>query len=189
MSRFGKNYAAATAVENKNNEISSIVFAFVPNPGSDIDHAQAEEKADVIESLHKRVRDLSEPNNMTKTVQDCTCLYQTLETYGKAMSCEAITETMAENDLTLRVTFKRPGYHSSSSVFELNHKMLSQLIKEDVDAHGTKMLELRVKAEALAENPRNGSLFVSIEPKRNLHYFTNVDYRIDSTYDRIAHRM
>ena len=188
MSRFGKNYAAATAAPSENTDNSSVLFSFVPTPGSDANHSQAVERVDIIDSLHKRVRDLSEPNSMTKTVQDCTCLYQTRETYGKAMSVEGITEAMNENDLTLRVTFKRPGYRSSSSVFELSPKMLEQLLKEDVDAHGTKMMELRVKAEALAENPRNGSMFISIEPKRGLHYFTNVDYRIDSTYDNMAHR-
>lgn len=188
MSRFGKNYTNATAVDSNDTDKSSVIFTFVPNPGSDSSHSQAMEKVSVIESLQKRVRDLSDPNSMTKTVQDSTCLYQTVETYGKAMSVEAIAEAMQENDLTLRVTFKRPGYHSSSSIFELNPKMLTQLVKEDVDSHGTKMLELRVKAEARAENPRNGSMFVSIEPKRGLHYFTNVDYRIDGTYDKMAHR-
>ena len=120
MSRFGRNYAASTSVDSTPLEHSSVIFTFVPNPGSDASHAKAVETADAIESLQKRVRDLSDPNKMTKTVQDCTCLYQTVETYGKAMSCEGIAEAMKENDLSLRVTFKRPGFHSSPSIFELN---------------------------------------------------------------------
>lgn len=186
MSRFGKNsgYFNTAAKE----EYSSVLFNFLPNPGSDATSAQATDKAEIITSLQKRVRDLNEPNKMTKTVQDGVCLYQTTEMYGKVMSVEGIVEAMRENDLTLRVTFRRPGFHSSSTLFELNPGMLDQLVSEEEDDHGTKMMELRVKAEASAENPRNGSMFISIEPKKGLHYFTNVDYRIDNTYDQIAHR-
>lgn len=188
MSRFGSRYSASTAAKEENEENSSVLFSFVPRPGSDVDASQAQERVEVINALQKRVRDLSDPNNMKKTVEDGICLYQTIETYGKAMSVESMNEVMESNDLTLRVTFRRPGYNSSSTAFELSPQMLSQLIQEEVDTHGTKMMELRVKAEAHVENPRNGSMFVSIEPKRGLHYFTNVDFKIDDTYDRLAHR-
>lgn len=187
MSKFGSSYASATAA--KKEEQSSVLFTFVPRPGSDADVTQAQDRADVICSLHKRVRDLNDPNHMTKTVEEGICLYQTTETYGKGMSVEAITEAMKASDLTLRVTFRRPGYHSSATAFELSQEMLGQLVQEEVDAHGTKMLELRIRAEARAENPRNGSMFVSIEPKRGLHYFTNVDFKIDDAYDKLAYRM
>ena len=187
MSRFGSRYNSTTAMA-ETEEKSSVLFTFVPRPGSDLSAAQAQEQANLISSLHKRVRDLNDPNHMTKTTEQGVSLYQTTETYGKAMSVEAISEVMNTNDLTLRVTFRRPGYHSSATAFELSPSMLEQLVQEEVDAHGTKMLELRIKAEARAENPRNGSMFVSVEPKRGLHYFTNVDFKIDDTFDKLSHR-
>lgn len=188
MSRFGSRYSSNTALTGESEEKSSVLFTFVPRPGSDLSPAKAQEQAELINSLHKRVRDLNDPNHMTKTSEEGICLYQTTETYGKAMSVESISEVMNSNDLTLRVTFRRPGYHSSSTAFELSPSMLEQLVQEDVDAHGTKMLELRIKAEARAENPRNGSMYVSIEPKRGLHYFTNVDFKIDDTFDKLLYR-
>ena len=191
MSRFGKNYASATQVSSStsSSDSASVLFKVVLNPASSVASVSAQEKIDIIESLRKRVKDLGEPNLMVKNVQDGICLYQTRETYGKSMSVEGISEICEENDLTLRVTFKRPGQYSSSTAFELSPSMLKQIVQEEVDDHGTKMLELRVKAEAHAENPVNGSLFVSIEPKKGgLHYFTNVDYRIMESYDNLAHR-
>ena len=189
MSNFGNRYKASTAVGASNEEErSSVIFNFVPRPGSSLDADQTRERAEVIESLQKRVRDLNDPNHMSKVVQDGVCLYQTNETYGKAMSVEAISQVMQENDLTLRVTFKRPGSYSSSTAFELNPQMLDLLVKEEIDSHGVKMMELRVKAEAKADNPINGAMFISIEPKRSLHYFTNVDFKIDQEFDKLSYR-
>ena len=68
MSKFGSSYASATAA--KKEEQSSVLFTFVPRPGSDADVTQAQDRADVICSLHKRVRDLNDPNHMTKTVEE-----------------------------------------------------------------------------------------------------------------------
>ena len=191
MSRFGKNYANSTAVSSSSSSAdnASVLFAIVINPACKVPSTEVSSKIDIIESLRKRVKDLGEPNLMVKNTEDGINLYQTRETYGRGMSVEAISEVCEENDLTLRVTFKRPGEYSSATAFELSPKMLKQIVTEEVDDHGTKMLELRVKAEAHAENPVNGSLFVSIEPKKGgLHYFTNVDYKIMEKFDQLGYR-
>lgn len=187
MSNFGPSYAKATAVPE---EQHYCIFQFVPSPGSDASADQANARAEVITALEKRAGDLAQPNYMHKASDNETHLYQTKETYGRPMSVETIIENMKASELTLRLRFQRPGILSSHSVFELAPGMLEKLIDEEVDETGVKMIELRVRAEAQASMPRNGAMFVSVEKKKghDLHYFSNVDYKIAQGYDALFHR-
>ena len=186
MSRFGTSYSESTSADADSQHF--IHIQFTPAPGSDENAAQAEARSSVIRALEKRVRDLVKPNEMRAVERDGTRLYQSLYQYGKAMSVEAISEEMKKNDLSLRVSFKRPGKDSSNTVMELSPSMLDSIVKEEVDDLGTKMLELRVRAEATASMPRNGAMFVSFEPRKNLHYFANIDYKIEEHYDNMFQR-
>ena len=185
MSRFGESYSAKTSVSS---DTHFVHIQFTPAPGSVEDAAQAEARSSVIRALEKRVRDLVKPNEMRAVERDGTRLYQSLYQYGKAMSVEAISEEMKKNDLSLRVTFKRPGDNSSNTVMELSPMMLDNIVKEETDELGSKMMELRVRAEATASLPRNGAMFVSFEPRKNLHYFANIDYKIEQHYDDMFRR-
>ncbi len=187
MSNFGPSYKKATAVPE---EQHYCIFQFVPSPGSDTSSEQASARAEVITALEKRAGDLSQPNYMHIASDTENNLYQTKETYGKPLSVETIIENMKASELTLRLRFQRPGVLSSHSVFELAPQMLEKLLQEEVDETGVKMIELRVRAEAKAGMPRNGAMFVSIEKKQghDLHYFSNVDYKIAKGYDALFHR-
>ncbi len=187
MSNFGPSYAKATEAPEQQHYC---IFQFVPSPGSDRDSEQASARAEVIAALEKRANDLTQPNYMHMASDNDNKLYQTKETYGRSISVESIIENMKASELTLRLRFQRPGTLSSHSVFELAPEMLEKFISEEVDETGAKMIELRVRAEATAAMPRNGAMFVSVEKRKNhdLHYFSNVDYKIAHGYDRLFHR-
>ena len=187
MSNFGPNYSKSTAVAEPEHYVR---FEIVPSPGSDLSAEQACARAEVIESLEKRIADLAQPNYMSLLSQNGEILYQTKESYGRALSCESLCENLKASELTLRLKFNRPGTFSSSSVFELAPEMLEKLTQEETDESGLKMIELRVRAEAQSSLPRNGAMFVSLikNEKTNLHNISNVDYKIIEAYDKIFHR-
>ena len=145
------------------------------------------QQSSALKTLRTTGKDLFEMNETRRCQSAGTLLYQTTETYGTALSIEKIIETLAPNDLTLRVNFNRPGKHSNTTCMELSAKTLSQLVQTTADAHGHKVAELRIKAEKAVSSPRHGAIFVAIAAKGTQHYLSHIDYKIVSAYDALYH--
>lgn len=158
-----------------------------PIGSSDYNKDRVAQQASALKSLRTQGKDLFEMNETRKVQSAGTLLYQTTETYGTALSIEKMIETMSPNNLTLRVNFNRPGKHSSTTCMELSSATLTNLIQTSADAHGQKIVELRIKAEKSASVPQHGALFVAIASKGTQHYLSHIDYKIRSGYDSLYH--
>jgi len=158
-----------------------------PIGSNDYNKDRVAQQASALKSLRTKGKDIFEMNETRKVQSAGTILYQTTETYGTALSIEKMIETMTPNNLTLRVNFKRPGKHSSTTCMELSTATLSSLIRTDADAHGHKIAELRIKAEKTSQVPHHGALFVAIASKGTQHYLSHIDYKIRSGYDSLYH--
>ena len=98
-----------------------------PVGANDFKQERVSAQADALRAFRREGRDLFEMNETRKIQSAGTLLYQTTETYGTPVSIESICETMQASDLTLRVNFKRPGVHSSTTCMELSKDTLQKM--------------------------------------------------------------
>jgi len=158
-----------------------------PLSSNDFNKDRVSVQASALRELRKTGKDVFELNETRKVQSTGTYLYQTTETYGTALSIERIVEFLDSADLTLRVNFNRPGIHSSTTCMELSSTTLKALMAASADANGSKIAELRVKAEKSANVPQHGSIFVAISKKGTQHYISHIDYKIMVSYDKMYH--
>jgi|TARA_B110000977_G_scaffold190046_1_gene260347 hypothetical protein len=176
------------AVESKATSHHVLLEATVRPVGTnDFKQERVSAQADALRAFRREGRDLFEMNETRKIQSAGTLLYQTTETYGTPVSIESMCETMQASDLTLRVNFKRPGVHSSTTCMELSAETLQKLLASDVDGNGHRTAELRIAAERSANVPRHGAIYVSISKKGTQHYLSHIDYKIMASYDAMYH--
>jgi len=137
--------------------------------------------------FRKEGKDVFEANDCRCVTNAGSRLYQSQETYGTGMSVEQMVQTMENEGLTMRVNFRRPGIHSSTTCMELNAEHLQRLMAETVDSKNHKTLELRVKAEAKVAVPRHGAMFITVEKNGPVHTISHIDYKIMQSYDQMYH--
>lgn len=159
----------------------------VPVGTNEYDPEKVKLQGNRLTQFRTTAKDMFDPN-------DCRCvtnagqrLYQTQETYGTSMTVEQMIENMKQADLTMRVNFRRPGIHSSTTCMELSAPLLERLLQETEDAKNQKTLELRVKAEAHVAVPKHGAMFISVTKQGAVHLLTHIDYKIMSSYDQMYH--
>tara|TARA_B100000780_G_scaffold177291_1_gene124319 strand:- start:337 stop:924 length:588 start_codon:yes stop_codon:yes gene_type:complete len=144
-------------------------------------------QASALRELRTTGKDLFELNETRKVESGGMILYQTTEMYGTAVSIEKIIASLQKSDLTLRVNFRRPGVHSSTTCMELSSDKLKRLLKSSVDGQGHKIAELRIKQEQTAVKPSHGALFVAVTCRGTQHYLSHIDYKILASYDAMYH--
>ena len=145
------------------------------------------EQATALKQLRTQGKDLFEMNETRKVESTGTALYQTTDTYGTAMSIEKIIAALKQADLTLRVNFRRPGVHSSSTCMELSADTLQKLVAVAPDPQGNKVAELRVKQEQTAAKPSHGAMYVAVTCRGTQHFLSHIDYKILTSYDAMYH--
>lgn len=184
--RFGRSskvpVSAPLALETHN-----ILFQIVPIPvaTNEFEPRKVEAQTKALKDFRSAAKDLFEPNDCRLVSNGGNRAYQTQETYGTAITMEKAIETMNAHDLTLRVNFKRPGVHGSTTCMELSAPLLERLIQESADAKGMKTIELRCKSEIHASVPRHGAMYVSITKHGAQHVLSHVDYHILAQYDEM----
>jgi len=168
---------------------SQVLIEAVPVPvgTNEYDPNLARRQGRELTAFRKMAKDMMEPNDCRLVTSAGERLYQTMEKYGTGMSVEQMTQTMETEGITMRVNFRRPGVHSSTTCMELSSKHLNNLLKETQDAKNQKTLELRVKAEASVAVPRHGAMFVTVEKKGAVHMLSHIDYKIMTSYDEMFH--
>lgn len=191
MSRLSTSYKqpfneASEKTEERNN---AILLQCVPRPraSDEYDSKLVLKQTKVLKEFRESGKDLFVPNETRCVTKAGNKLYQTNETYGSSLSIEDMVNTMNDNELTLRVNFKRHGLYSNHTCMELSSKTLSTLMKDSPDDKGQKTVELRIKPELSVENPAHGAMFVSIVEKGDKHFLSHVDYQIRSAYDEMYH--
>lgn len=145
------------------------------------------EQAQALKQLRTQGKDLFTMNETRKIESSGKSMYQTVETYGTAMSVEKIIASLKQADLTLRVNFRRPGVHSSSTCMELSAGVLEKLIATSPDENGNKTAELRIKQEQTTTTPSHGSMLVAVTCRGTQHFLSHIDYKILSSYDAMYH--
>lgn len=148
---------------------------------------RVEEQAQALRQLRTTGKDLFTMNETRKIQSSGKSMYQTIETYGTAMSVEKIIAALQQADLTLRVNFRRPGVGSSATCMELSSDTLQKLIATAADDNGNKVAELRVKQEQTAVTPSHGAMLVAVTCRGTQHYLSHIDYKILSSYDAMYH--
>ena len=159
----------------------------VPVGTNEYDPEKVKVQAAALSAFRKSAKDLFEPNGCACVTNAGSRLYQTQETYGTALSIEQMIDKMNTNSLTMRVNFRRPGIHSSTTCMELSSEMLSRLLDVTPDSKGQKSLELRVKAEANVAVPRHGAIYVTAVAQGPVHTLATIDYKIMASYDQMYH--
>lgn len=159
----------------------------VPVGTNEYDPEKVKIQAAALTAFRKTAKDLFEPNGCACVTNAGLRLYQTQETYGTALSIEQMIDKMDTNSLTMRVNFRRPGIHSSTTCMELSSEMLSRLLNTTPDSKGCKSLELRVKAEAHVAVPRHGAIFITAVSQGPVHTLSTIDYKIMASYDQMYH--
>ena len=168
---------------------NAILLQCVPRPRStdEYDPKLVMQQSEVLKKMREDGKDLFVTNETRCVTKAGTKLYQTNETYGSALSIEQMVDTMEQNQLTLRVNFKRHGMYSNHTCMELSSSTLSALMRDTPDDNGQKTVELRIKPEQHVDNPSHGAMFVSIVQKGDKHFLSHVDYQIKSSYDEMYH--
>lgn len=174
--------AAPSAVEQHH-----ILFQVVPVPvtSNEFDPKKVAEQTAALKQFRTQAKDIFEPNDCRMVSNGGNRAYQTQETYGTSLSMEKAIEVMSAHDLTLRVNFRRPGVHGSTTCMELSPTLLERLLQESPDAKGQKTIELRCKSETHAAVPRHGALFVTVKKSGAQHVLSHVDYHVLASYDEM----
>lgn len=159
----------------------------VPVGTNEYDPEKVKAQAAALTAFRQNAKDLFEPNGCACVTNAGSRLYQTQETYGTALSVEQMVDKLNTHQLTMRVNFRRPGIHSSTTCMELSPEMLTRLLNETPDSKGRKSLELRVKAEAHVAVPRHGAIFVTAVAQGPVHTLSTIDYKIMASYDQMYH--
>jgi hypothetical protein len=159
----------------------------VPVGTNEYDPVKVRQQAKALTDFRREGKDMFEPNDCRCVTNAGSRLYQSQETYGTGMSVEQMVQTMENESLTMRVNFRRPGIHSSTTCMELNAEHLNKLMMETADSKNHKTLELRVKAEAHVAVPKHGALFITVEKNGPVHTVSHIDYKIMQSYDQMYH--
>ena len=170
-------------------ESHHILLEAVPIPvgTNEFDPEKVKYQSNMLNQFRTSAKDMFDANECRCVLNAGQRLYQTEETYGTSMTVEQMVEIMKKADLTMRVNFRRPGVHSSTTCMELSASLLQKLLQETEDNKSQKTLELRVKAEAHVAVPKHGAMFISVTKKGPVHLLTHIDYKIMSSYDKMYH--
>lgn len=174
--------SAPTAAETHNIKIDIVP---IPVETNEFDPKKVAAQTAAQREFRTAAKDLFEQNDCRLMANNGNRAYQTQETYGTSVSMEKAIEVMNEHDLTMKINFRRPGVHGSTTCMELSAPLLERLLQESADAKGQKTIELRCKSETHASVPRHGAMYVTVVKAGAQHALSHVDYHILSQYDQM----
>ena len=126
MSRLSTSYKpkineASEKTEERNN---AILLQCVPRPRAtdEYDSKLVMKQTSVLKEFREAGKDLFVPNETRCVTKAGNKLYQTNETYGSSLSIENMVNTMNDNELTLRVNFKRHGLYPTTPAWNSPQK-------------------------------------------------------------------
>ena len=158
----------------------SIQLNAVPIPKT-TDKYSAETKAaqqTEIAKIESRGRDLFDSNPAKTSVHEGKKLYQSSLLYSKNLSVEDLIPLLTASELTLKVSAIRNG---TSTCMELTSGKLADLIEQEADAKGDKIVKLQLP------DGSTHSMFVAIKQYRGKHYIQKVDYEVEQEVDQKLH--
>ena len=109
--------AAATSADTHNVKIDIVP---IPVETNEFDPKKVAAQTAAQREFRTAAKDLFEQNDCRLVANGGNRAYQTQETYGTSVSMEKAIEVMNEHDLTMKINFRRPGVHGSTTCMELS---------------------------------------------------------------------